>query len=88
MLNLISRTLSSRYHDAVQVAMALEGVVSLCRHEVVDVVTVWAVLGKGGKLTSDLRPAIQVALCSLFGLACELDSDLTHSQKVCVEPAM
>ena len=82
MLSLISRALSSRYHDAVQVAMALEGVVSLCQHEVVDVVTVWAILGKGGRLTSDLRPAVQVALCSLFGLASELNSDLTHSHKV------
>lgn len=82
MLNLISRILSSHYHDALQVAMALEGVVSLCQHEVVDVVTVWTVLGKGGRLTSDLRPAVQVALCSLFGLATELNSDLSHSHKV------
>lgn len=55
MLSFISRTLSSAYHDTLLVAMALEGVVSLCLHEVVDVVTVWGVLGKGGKLTSDLR---------------------------------
>ena len=83
MLNLISRTLSSRYLDALQVAMALEGVVSLCQHEVVDVVTVWTILGKDGRLTSDLRPAIRVALCSLFGLASDLNSDLSHSYKVC-----
>ena len=83
MLNLISRTLSSRYHDTAQVAVALEGVVLLCQHEVVDVVTVWAVLGKGGKLTSDLRPAVQVALCSLFCLASDLNPDPTHSHKVC-----
>lgn len=53
MLSLISRTLTSSYRDTLQVAMALEGVVSLCQHEVVDVVTVWGVLGK--RLTSDLR---------------------------------
>ena len=55
MLSLLSRTLTSSYHDTLQVAMALESVVSLCLHEVVDVVTVWGVLGKGGRLTSDLR---------------------------------
>lgn len=55
MLSLISRTLSSSYHDTLQVAMAMESVVSLCLHEVVDVVTVWGVLGRGGKLASDTR---------------------------------
>lgn len=57
MLSLLSRTLSSSYHDTLQVSMALEGVVSLCLHEVVDVVTVWGVLGRGGRLTADLRYA-------------------------------
>ena len=98
MLSLISRTLTSSYHDTLQVAMALEGVVLLCQHEVVDVVTVWGVLGK--RLTSDLRyditshdhmvsvwwlsyrPGVLVSLCSLFALAAELHSDTSHSQKV------
>lgn len=60
MLSLLSRTLTSSYHDTLQVAMALESVVSLCLHEVVDVVTVWGVLGKGGRLTSDLRYGTKV----------------------------
>ena len=55
MLSLISRTLSSSFQDAFQVTLVLEGVVSLCLHEVVDVVTVWAVLGKGEKLIYDRR---------------------------------
>ena len=82
MLSLLSRTLSSSYHDTIQVAMALEGVVLLCQHEVVDVVTVWGVLGKGGRLTSDLRPGVLVALCSLFVLAADLNADTSHSHKV------
>ena len=55
MLSLVSRALSSGYHDTVQVAMAIDAVVSLCLHEVVDVVTVWGVLGRQGKLASDTR---------------------------------
>ena len=55
MLSFISRTLTEGYQDAALVAMAIEGVVSLCLHEVVDVVTVWGVLGRGGRLTSDSR---------------------------------
>ena len=55
MLSLISRTLTSSYQDALQVAMATEGVVLLCEHEVVDVVTVWGVLGREGRLASDNR---------------------------------
>jgi len=55
MLAFISKTLSSHYKDAAVVAMALEGVVSLCLSEVVNVVTVWSVLDRDGKLTSDLR---------------------------------
>lgn len=55
MLSLISKALSSGYHDTLQVAMAVEGVVSLCVHEVIDVVTVWGVLGRRGNLASDTR---------------------------------
>ncbi len=55
MLAFISKILTSHYHEAAVVAMALEGVVSLCLSEVVDVVTVWGVLGSGRKLSSDDR---------------------------------
>ena len=34
--------------DPVTVAMAVEGLVSLCKCDVVDVVTVWSVIGEGG----------------------------------------
>lgn len=56
MLAFVSQALRTAFHDALQVAMVLEGVVSLCLHEVVDVVTLWGVLEKG-QLSSDRRYA-------------------------------
>ena len=52
MLSLVSHVLSQS-HDPIAVAMVTEGLVILCRAEVVDVVTVWSVLG--GRLGNDRR---------------------------------
>ena len=70
MLSFISRTLTLGFWDAIQVTMVLEGVVSLCLHEVVDVVTVWEVLGKGGKLFADKRFSLQISSLELLMSYC------------------
>ena len=51
-LSLISGLLSAS-HDPLPVAMVIEGLTALCSSEVVDVVTVWGVLGQ--RLASDGR---------------------------------
>ena len=56
MLSLISVVLSSGSHDPLPVAMVIEGLVSLCNAEVIDVVTLWGVIEGGrGRLSHDSR---------------------------------
>ena len=56
-LRLAYSCLSSRGScDQVTAAMAIEGLVNLCKCDVVDVVTLWSVIGEGGgKLSQDSR---------------------------------
>lgn len=78
MLALVSRILTSAFQDTLQVAMAMEGVVNLCLHEVVDVVTAWSVLGRVDKLASDTRytpshTSIGILCMSVCVCVCVLD---------------
>ncbi|CAH1796123.1 unnamed protein product, partial [Owenia fusiformis] len=47
-------------------SLALQGIHALCKSEVIDIRTTWAVLAP--KLTKDDRPLVQVDICRLFSL--------------------
>ncbi|XP_048733859.2 focadhesin-like isoform X2 [Ostrea edulis] len=61
---------STQEVDSPVASLALEGLYYLCKAEVVDILSVWSVLGE--KLSEDPRSIVQGRICQLFSLLPEL----------------